>query len=1332
MNFQNYRMDEHGSVSTYNLWQKIVMLTQRVTWIMLALFLVSSSRGAYPQSGQAALVTSVNDQTQAPIPGAGHNYQHLLGETVNYSNGSVNLKISFPVRKGRGITLPLKLTYNSGSVNQVDTLAFSGNTPAWDDPISDPGPHGWDSGFPVRATVQLFSVNQPPNGNTQATYIPCNYQTGMTFTDMDGVTHDLYVFAQQPASQPPATIPANQVYACTTAFTQPPTGDGQVVATINPAQAAVNLASSNSTFSSVPFTVMDKNGTTYSFQPTTMYPTGSGGYFIPTSISDRNGNQINVSSGIDTLGLPISSVSGSGSTQTVTVNDLTFTETWGTENVNYNAAINGGEESQAGTGCQPWPSTAAGTTNVSGSRSILSSILLPNSQSYSFYYGANNPNDSSILNNFGLLNQVIYPDGGWIKYTWGLPPALAGTGATQYNEAVSFGSTVANINDQTETVTYYQTTFGCVWQYQTPVLLKRQVSFDGKTVAQVQQFQYSTAWQYDANGISNGWTQKVTTVTTTDNLRGGISSKTVYTYSPYYVPAQPLASGVNANLLPLEDTITYYDWGQTTPLKTTQKQWLDQFNLSSETTTYSTANGPRVSGTVYKYISGLCTNILLLYNQSLNISTNPVQSLVYLSEQDDYDYGNGQLGLLSKKTIYNYQCFNSPFPNATPPITTIPPQISGITIEDGSGTIKAATRYGFDGTSITSLTSNPVQHGLNYVSGPSVRGNLTSATKCSTLPSSATASCSGPTVTYTYDYSGQPSSMTDPKGNTTALSFTGSTDTGNTNAYLMNITYADHLQNNFTYNYTLGYLTSATDQNNQETTYTYNTNAGCPSIPDTMYRLSEVNYPDKGITEYCYQDSILTATKNVLLYGTSFNTTNEVSTSATNDGMGHTILTQQSSDPDGQTSVATTYDGEGLVFSTSNPYRGSSSSGVPTVNQYYDALGRKIETQEQDGTSFLQWGYNGIKESSSGVVPTPTYASSQLGSVAGSARPGTWVDFTDENGNNWQRTSDVFGNLLEVMEPNGTGQTAAMETDYSYDALNNLTSVVQNGGSSGSSGARRRQFSYDNLSELLSAFNPETGTIGYAYDLNGNVQTKTDARQIVTTYGYDSRNRLLSKTYQSDATGTPASCYQYGETPDPTYFTGGRLINAWTQTSQTCTATPSSYLTRLTRQNLPQNLPAYDPMGRLKEEQQSTLGSQATGVTYLPQYSYDLAGNLSSWTDGITPSPTAPTGTKLTFTAQFCGAGRPQIVSSNWNDLTHPVTLFSPTVMPSTICGTPSTPQYEPFGGLMNAAFGSGLTFSRTYDMKMRVSSELDQGNGTLPATPSSATVTITGAEQSQ
>jgi hypothetical protein len=194
----------------------------------------------------------------------------------------------------------------------------------------------------------------------------------------------------------------------------------------------------------------------------------------------------------------------------------------------------------------------------------------------------------------------------------------------------------------------------CVYQYQTPVLATRTVSFDGTNAAQTQSFVFTTNWPAPVNGAIEPWTTKTTLVTTTDNTTN-LTTKTLYTYIPLSPPtpvfgAAPEASGA----IPLESIIQYYDWGQSqgnnpptgSPIKTVTKTWYDQFNLQRETTTINATN--EVSGTIYNYTSGLCPSTL----PGINSPGNP--SFVYLQEQDDYDFGHTTLGPLKKKTIYSY------------------------------------------------------------------------------------------------------------------------------------------------------------------------------------------------------------------------------------------------------------------------------------------------------------------------------------------------------------------------------------------------------------------------------------------------------------------------------------------------------------------------------------------------------------------------------------------------------------------------------------------------------------------------------------------------------
>ena len=103
-------------------------------------------------------------------------------------------------------------------------------------------------------------------------------------------------------------------------------------------------------------------------------------------------------------------------------------------------------------------------------------------------------------------------------------------------------------------------------------------------------------------------------------------------------------------------------------------------------------------------------------------------------------------------------------------------------------------------------------------------------------------------------------------------------------------------------------------------------------------------------------------------------------------------------------------------------------------------------------------------------------------------------------------------------------------TQYSYDALGNLTCVVQKGSdttafttcAAAPAAWRPRSFTYDSLSRLLTATNPESGTITYSYDPVGNVLQKTSpaANQTGTarttlSFCYDELNRPTGKAYSA-------------------------------------------------------------------------------------------------------------------------------------------------------------------------------------------------------------------------
>ncbi len=184
----------------------------------------------------------------------------------------------------------------------------------------------------------------------------------------------------------------------------------------------------------------------------------------------------------------------------------------------------------------------------------------------------------------------------------------------------------------------------------------------------------------------------------------------------------------------------------------------------------------------------------------------------------------------------------------------------------------------------------------------------------------------------------------------------------------------------------------------------------------------------------------------------------------------------------------------GYYECVSNPYRSTSDTTMGWTQTKHDGAGRPVEAAHVDANRQM-------------VLSRMTYS-----------YPGTYATIKDEaanatNTDNPGSTQTVYkdaaGRISSVTE---IGQT----TTYNYDGMDNLTDVYQ--------GSQHRQFRYDSLGRLTSAYNPESGWTYYGYDYNGNPNSKTDARNLITTLVYDSLNRLTGKQYSD---GTPAVTYTY-------------------------------------------------------------------------------------------------------------------------------------------------------------------------------------------------------------
>lgn len=535
----------------------------------------------------------------------------------------------------------------------------------------------------------------------------------------------------------------------------------------------------------------------------------------------------------------------------------------------------------------------------------------------------------------------------------------------------------------------------------------------------------------------------------------------------------------------------------------------------------------------------------------------------------------------------------------------------------------------------------------NYSSaGTNSRGNVTKEVQINNDGTSAA-------TVYSYDVTGQVTSTTDPRSHVTQFSYVdayaseSSGPLAQTNAYVTSITRpatsGTQHQESYTYRYLDGQLKTATDENGKTTTYEY---------ADSLNRPTDVIYPAD--PNNGNQSRHVSTSYNDLSLPVSVTTTSTASPDPnvvrvrTFDGIGNLKQEQISSDPAGNY-VNITYDGEGNRYTVSNPSNSSSSSdGLTTYT--YDALGRISNIARPSGT--VNWQYQG---------PTAT--------------------FTDENGHAWQRTSDGLGRLVKVVEPGG------LTTTYSYNLSDNLLCVDQWGSSTpgaSCSSSHLRQFTYDALSRLITAYNPETGTICYGlwssdgkcingYDPNGNLIAKSDGRGTIS-YSYDELNRITSKTVtQPNLAVTPSTCYQYDVGSASGNFRG-RLTSIWTKYGA-CGTEPSSGIVTLRK------VLGYDVMGRITREEQCHLSQCSTGAPYHNTMQYDLAGNLTYYGNRFQ---------SIGLNERYDGAGRLTSVMSSLFDSTHPSTLFS-------------VQSYKPFGGLENYTIGTVINVNKTYNNMLRV-----------------------------
>lgn len=337
-------------------------------------------------------ITNVNSLTVRPTPGSGAGYIHGLNEIENPANGSVSLRMNVPLPKGRGITLPFSIVFDTiGKYNITDGGSGTGRAD-----FTGPGPELFErmagpyTGLGFRYTMPFIIALGPFNFTDPDLGRECYFWTDYVFSDTSGSKHLLSM--------------------------SPGGGDAYCLGSFgfnitNGVCADYFCAATPSTSAESPLDVTDYDGTVFHFSYLGNCPTWghySGNTLnllcgIPDWMEDRNGNRLVPTFGAngdftvtDTLGRTVISSSGNS----LTVSGLSNPYTLNVGSINLNSNYNLG---MMWVGAH-FPPCQAPSFNFQGSGTAqrIASLTLPNGQSYQFGYDSNYG---------GMLNKNYIPIG---------------------------------------------------------------------------------------------------------------------------------------------------------------------------------------------------------------------------------------------------------------------------------------------------------------------------------------------------------------------------------------------------------------------------------------------------------------------------------------------------------------------------------------------------------------------------------------------------------------------------------------------------------------------------------------------------------------------------------------------------------------------------------------------------------------------------------------------------------------------------------------------------------------------------------------------------------
>lgn len=462
----------------------------------------------------------------------------------------------------------------------------------------------------------------------------------------------------------------------------------------------------------------------------------------------------------------------------------------------------------------------------------------------------------------------------------------------------------------------------------------------------------------------------------------------------------------------------------------------------------------------------------------------------------------------------------------------------------------------------------------------------------------------------------------------------------------------------FAYDYWTGKLTSQTDINGKVTTTDYTNQllgttdpflrpglVSSPAVSSVVGGVTHANQHQQTRMLYYDQERQVVTETDLNIGGDR-----KLKTRASGDQIGRTTLTESNEDGTSNWTISaqTVYFEMGRITLTSNPKRSAPANTDGWTRTTRDTLGRVTEVasfataaQPPSSSTNANW---------TGSVNTSYYAEQ--------------TTVRDQANKQRRSFTDGLGRLAQVDELQEHPSTSVYATTkYKYDVLDNLRKVEQ--------GAQERFFMYDSLSRLIRARNPEQivrdafdlldlntnngqWTLKYTYDDNGNLATRTDARNVTTNYTYDGLNRNIGANYNDGITPVIQRFYD-----NPTSNTNGKGRLHYSVVYRA-------------EGNLSRENNVYDALGRVTAHRQGFYPGADPWQYHATTYGYDLAGNLT--TEGY------PSGRTVTTT--YDSAGRLSGLTSGTVSL--------------------SGMSYEAFGGLKSETYGNGLVHAMAYNSRLQ------------------------------